>query len=56
MDKFSYVSASGGSTKFIIANLIEHLIKSASVVFMIPKVNIYRSKVKFSTWSYVDEI
>ena len=56
MGKFSYFSASGGTTRLIIANLIEHSMDSTSMVVMTPKVKVYRSKVKFSTWSYGDEI
>ena len=56
MDIFSYFSASGGTTRLIITNLIEHSMDSTSMVVMTSKVNVYRSKVKFSTWSYGDEI
>ena len=63
MDKISYISASGGTTRLIIANLIEHLMDSTSMVVMTPKVKVYgskvkvyESKVKFSTWSNGNEI
>ena len=58
MNVFSYISTyvHGGTTRFIIANMIEHLMKSVSVVVMTPKVKVYGSKVKYSTWSYGDEI
>ena len=54
--KISYISASGGTTRLIIANLIEHSMDSTSMVVMTPKVKVYGSKVKFSTWSNGNEI
>ena len=47
MDVFSYISAYVGTTRFIIANVIENLTKSASVVVITPNIKVYRSKVKF---------
>ena len=56
MDKISYISASGGTIKPIIANLIEHSMDSTSMVVMTPKVKVYGSKVEFSTYSYGAQI
>ena len=56
MEKISYSSASGGNTRPIIANLIEHSMDSTPMVVMTLKVKVYGSKVKFSTCSYGAEI
>ena len=56
MDKISYISASGGTTRLIIANVIEHSMDSTSMVVVTPKVKVYGSKVKFSTWYNGNEI
>ena len=47
MDKFSYISASGGTTRLIVADLVEHVMKSASVVVMTPKVKFIGQRSNF---------
>ena len=52
---FSYIKASGGTNRAIIAHPIEHYMDSRFMVNLTPKVKVYGSKVKFSTRLYGDE-
>ena len=56
MSIFSYIWASGGTSRTIIGYLIEHSMDSRFKVNFTPKVKVYGSKVKFSTRSYGYEI
>ena len=56
MSIFSYIWASGGTSRTIIVYPIEHSVDGTSAVNLTPKVKVYGSKVKFSTRSYGDEI
>ena len=47
MDKISYISASEGTTRLIIANLIEHSMDSTSMVVMTPKVKVMGQRSNF---------